>query len=109
MHFNSSLVALLKRDLIGIREPIDFSIRRIEVYLSVSGWQVLEYVLSEEVFVVEGVEVAAFAFVGELGRVEQELAVGVGPTTVEVTVDTLDAVQTVNVDIVLASVFFKFR
>lgn len=64
---NTTLSALLKGDLVGVGKLEDLLVRGPVLDAGVLGSAALKDVLTQEVFVVEGIEVCAFALVGEFG------------------------------------------
>ena len=60
--------------------------------LSISCRNSLEDVLSQEVFIIKSVEVTTFTFIRELWRIEEHISIGVGPTTMEVPINSLNVV-----------------
>mmetsp|Transcript_28748 Transcript_28748/g.20807 ORF Transcript_28748/g.20807 Transcript_28748/m.20807 type:complete len:207 (+) Transcript_28748:362-982(+) len=65
-HIDTSLVALIKGNLISIRESVDLLVGSPELNLSVSGSSTNKLVLSHKVFVVKSIEVGTFTLVWEL-------------------------------------------
>ena len=63
---NSSLVALVKSNLVGVWELVDLLVWGEVLDSSVGGGSSLELILSQEGFVVKGVEVGSLSLVWEL-------------------------------------------
>lgn len=104
---NSSLLALLKNDLISIRELIDFLIGCPELNSSILSSSSLDLILSQEVLVIQSVEVGTFTLVGELWRVDEHVSICVVPTVIIISLNSLLVINSVNEDLVFASVLFK--
>jgi hypothetical protein len=81
---DAAFVALLKGNFVCIWESINFLIGGPVLDAGVVGGAAVKLVLSHKVLVVESVEISAFALVGELGRVADQVAVGVVPAMQEV-------------------------
>jgi len=107
VNFDSSLLALLEGDFVGVWELVDLFIGGPELDLGVPGSSALKHVLSEEVLVVEGVEVRTFSLVWELGRVTNHIAIGVIPSVVVVSVNSFFAINSVYEYVVFSSSMFK--
>ena len=101
---NTSLLALLEGDLVSVGELVDLLVGGPELNAGVLSGTALELVLAEEVLVVEGVEVAAFALVGEFRRIADKITVGVVPPVIVVVINTLLDVDCVNEHITLGIV-----
>jgi hypothetical protein len=102
-------VALIKSDLVGIREFENLSVRGPVLDLGILGSSTLELILSHEVFVIKGIEVSTLTLVWELWSIAYHISVGVVPSVIVVSVESFLVINCMNKDIVLTSVFLKFR
>lgn len=107
VHINASLLALIKCDLVGVGELKDGLIGGPVLDSSILSASSLELVLSEELLIIEWVEVGSLSLVGELWRVAQEVSVEVVPSVIKVSVHSELVVDFVNEDVVLSLVLFK--
>lgn len=85
-NIDTSLVALVEGDLVGVRESEDLLVRGPVLDLCVSSSSTNHLILSHEVLIVESVEVATLTLVWELGGIADHVTVGVVPSMVVVRV-----------------------
>lgn len=83
---DTSLVALVKSNLVSVRESEDLLVRGPELDLCVLSSSANKFVLSHEVLIVESVEVTTFTLVWELRGIADHVTVGVVPSMVVVRV-----------------------
>lgn len=83
-NINTSLVALVKGDFVGIWEFIDFLIWGPELDSSVGCSSTLKFILSHERFVVKSPEIGTFSLIWELWRVANHISVSVVPAMIVV-------------------------
>lgn len=84
INLDTALPALLKDNLIGIRELEDLLVGSPVLNLSARGRSSQSNVLSQVRLVVKSIEVTSLTLVGSLGRVADHLTVIVIPTRLEV-------------------------
>ena len=100
-HVDATLVALVKSNLVGVAELVDLLVRGPVLDTGVGSRAALELILSEEGFVVEGVEIATLTFIGSLGRIADEVAVVMVPAVLIVTVSARLVIEHVHEHVVL--------
>lgn len=83
-HIDAAFVALLESDFISIWESVNFLVRGPVLNAGVVCGATVKFVLSHKVLVVQGIEISAFTFVWELGRVANQVSVSVVPPMQEV-------------------------
>lgn len=94
-------MALFESDFVGIGELEDLFVGSPVLDACPGSSSSLHLVLSEEVFVLESIEVRTFSFIWELWRVADHVAVGCAPTLVEVLVNTILGIKNVDIGVVL--------
>lgn len=102
--FNASFVTLLKENLIHIGEVNNGLVRGPVLNLGISMRSSYSLVLSEEMFVVERVEVCSFSFVRTHGRVADHISAVVSPAMVSISHHSLLSVDNVTPYLILTSV-----
>ena len=105
---NASLSALFKCNLVSIGEFEDFLVRSPILNSSILGRSSLKDVLSEEMLVVESVEVTTFTLVWELRGIADHVSVGVIPTVIVVSIDSFFGIDSVNKHLILTATGFHF-
>ena len=105
---DASLVALVKSDLVGVWELVDLLIWGEVLDSSVGGGSSLELILSQEGFIVQGVEISSLSLVWELWRVADHVTVIVVPSVVVVSVNSQLVVEHVDENILLLWGLLKF-
>ena len=98
---DASLVALVKSHLVGIWELVDLLVWSEVLDSSVGSRSSLKLILSQEGFVVQGVEIGTFSLVWELGGVADHIAVVVVPSVIVVSVNSDLVVEHVHEDVLL--------
>lgn len=105
---DTSLVALIKSNLVSVWESEDLLVRGPVLDLCILGSSTNKFILSHEVFVVESIEVATFTLVWELGGIADHVTVGVVPSVVVVRVsNSLLVVESMKENSVLEWVLRK--
>ncbi len=99
--FNTSLLAFFKGNLVSVGELEYFLIGGPVLNSSVLSSSALKLVLSEEVLVVESVEIATFALIREFRRIAYKITVSVIPPVIVVVINTLLNVDSVNEHVAL--------
>jgi len=95
-------VALVESDFISIGEHEDLFVGSPVLDAGPGSSSSLHLVLSQEVFVLESIEVRTFSFIWELWRVADHIAVGSVPSCVEVLVTgTFLGIKNVDKGVVL--------
>jgi hypothetical protein len=105
---DASLVALVKSDLVGVWELVDLLIWGEVLDSSVGGGSSLELILSQEGFIVQGVEISSLSLVWELWRVADHVTVIVVPSVIVVSVNSQLVVEHVDENILLLWGLLKF-
>lgn len=105
---DSSLVALIKSNLVGVTKLIDLLVWSIELNSSVGSGSSLELILSQEGFVVKGVEIGSLSLVWELWRIADHIAVVVVPSVIVVSVNSQLVVEHVDENSFLFWSLLKF-
>jgi hypothetical protein len=109
VNVNVSLVAFVKYEFVGIREFEDFFVWSPELDASVLGCSLLELVKSENMFIIEGIEIGTFSFVWELRSIADHISVRVEPSVVVVSLNQSGLViNLMHKDSVFSSVVFMF-
>jgi hypothetical protein len=106
-NINVTLCALVKSDLISIREFIDVLVGSPVLHASRVGGTSVHLVLSHEVLVVKGVEVGTFTLVRSGRRVADEISSRVEPSSPVVSADSVFSREHVDVDSVSLIVFIS--
>jgi hypothetical protein len=102
--FDSTFPALLESNFVGIREFEDLLVGGPVLNACILSSNALKLVLTQEVFVVEGIEITALTLVGELGWIANHISVGVVPSVIVVVVNTFFGVDSVDKDVALGIV-----
>ena len=105
---DASLVALVEGNLVGVIELIDLLVWSIELNSSVGSGSSLELILSQEGFVVQGIEIRSLTLVWELGGIADHIAVVVVPSVIVVSVNSQLVVEHVDENTFLFWSFLKF-
>jgi len=105
---DASLVALVKSDLVGVWELVDLLIGGKVLDSSVGGGSSLELILSQEGFIVQGVEISSLSLVWELWRVADHVTVIVVPSVIVVSVNSQLVVEHVDENVLLLWGLLKF-
>jgi hypothetical protein len=88
VNFNSSFSAFFKSYFVSISELEDFFVGGVVMNLGLSCGKSMENVLSQKVFIIQSIKVASFSFIREFWRIEHHFSIRVGPSTVEVPIDS---------------------
>ena len=107
MNINTSLSAFIKSNIISIWELINFFIWSPELDSSILGSSSLELILSHKVLIVQGIEVSSFALVWQLGGVDEHVTIGMVPSMIIISLNSLLIINLVNKYVILSSVLFK--
>jgi hypothetical protein len=83
-HINATFVALFQGNFISVWESVNFLVWGPVLDAGVVRGATVKLVLSHKVLVVKGIEISAFAFVWELWRVTDQIAMSIVPTMQEV-------------------------
>ena len=105
---DSSLVALIEGNLVGVTELIDLLVWSIELNSSAGSGSSLELILSQEGFVVKGVEIGSFSLIWELWGIADHIAVVVVPSVIVVSVNSQLVVEHVDENSLFFWSFLKF-
>lgn len=67
----------------------------------------MKNVLSQEVLVIESIEISSFSLIWEFGRIANHISVVMVPSMIIVSLDSFLMVDSMDEDVVFSSVFFK--
>jgi hypothetical protein len=100
-NIDSSLVAFIKSDLVGIWESEDFLVWSPVLNSSTGSRSSLELILSHERFIVESVEIVTLTLVWTSWGIADHITVGVVPSMIVVSIGSFLVVEHVNKNVVL--------
>jgi hypothetical protein len=101
-NFDSTLVALVKSDLVSVGELVDLLVGGPVLNASVGRGATVKGIKSLEMLVVGSVEVGTFTLVGELRGVADGVTIEVLPAGVEVLANSFLVVEDMDEDVVLS-------
>lgn len=107
MHINISLLALVESNFISVVKFENGLVWGPVLDSSVFSTSSLQFVLSQELLVIEGVEIGSLSLVGELRGVAEHISVEVIPAVVEIAIHCALIVHLVYEHVVLALVSLK--
>lgn len=99
-HFDSTLVALVESDLIGVAELVDLLVGSPVLNASVGSSTAVKSIESLEVLVVSSVEISTLTLVRELRGVANGVTIEVLPAGVVVLADSFLFIEDVSEDVV---------
>ena len=107
MHIDSSLLALLESNFVGVGELVDPLVGREVGDSSGGAGKTLNLILSQERFVVKCPEISSLALVGSLWRVAEHVSVSVVPAVVVVLAAPVLVIEDVHVAVFLLWQFLQ--
>jgi len=96
---DSSLLAFLESNLVGIGELIDLLVGSPELDAGILGGTSLKNILAKEVLVVKSIEIRALSLIGESRWVADHVTVSVVPSVIVVVINSFLVINSVNEDV----------
>ena len=109
MDLNPSLFAFFENDFVGVGEFVNFFVGSPMLNSGTLGCSSLEDILSQEVLVIEIVEITTLSLVGELRGVSDHISVGVVPSMIVISINSFFMINGMNKYFVFTSTLFKLR
>jgi hypothetical protein len=99
-HFDTTLVALVKSDLVGVAELVDLLVGSPVLNACIGSSTAVKSIESLEVLVVGSVEIGTYTLIRELGGVANGVTIEVLPAGVVVLTDSFLVIEDVSEDVV---------